>query len=171
MCYVKVAYNYSRTFSIFIKIGPTRIASNDKFNLGDNFMVLNYANESVSTDTLSQPGYAISGTLSLKFKHWNKKDSYFEVTNIAMLRTLWNTNRMWKMIGYRWESSSKGAHEDKPWRFVSCVKRKDWSERGRNLVVRYVYCYFKDVDSVLWLAIEVHLSVRITITSQFLIGP
>lgn len=32
-------------------------------------MVLNYANESVSTDTLSQPGYAISGTLSLKFKH------------------------------------------------------------------------------------------------------
>lgn len=69
MCYVKVAYNYSCTLSIFIKISPTRIASNDKFNLGDNFMVLNYANESVSTDTLSQPGYAISGTLSLKFKH------------------------------------------------------------------------------------------------------
>lgn len=83
-----------------------------------------------------------------------------------MLRTLWNTNETWKMIGYNWESTSNGAHEDKHWTFVNYARRKDWREGGRNLVVRYVYCYFKDEDSVLWLAIEIHISVRITVTSQ-----
>lgn len=61
-----------------------------------------------------------------------------------------------------WESSSKGGCEGKRWELVNSIKREDRSGKGRNHVVRCVYCYFKAEDNVSWSAIEVHLSVSIT---------